>query len=307
MSSTALATVGTVDPLAVEATVIQGDLAKLRPDERVAYYRSVCDSLGLNPLTQPFEYLNLNGKLRLYARRDCTDQLRKIHNISVVIVARDRSEDMYVVTARASNPAGRTDESIGAVPLTGLKGENLANALMKAETKAKRRVTLAICGLAMLDESELEGVGAEPPRKPGSGAAAPGGITPHGAPDEDDNPIPETNEGNAFFLRVMARLQSLEEQTAKCVTYDDALLVRQVLGSKAKPSQLTGELSTAVQQRLISGAQHRDLGKVWQRIDRQLQKREKELGDALNSFNDAPDFADDAPEESEYSSGSALP
>jgi hypothetical protein len=29
---------------------------------------------------------------------------------------------------------------------------------MKAETKAKRRVTLAICGLSMLDESELDGV-----------------------------------------------------------------------------------------------------------------------------------------------------
>ncbi len=292
MSNTALATVGTVDPLAVEATVIQGDLAKLRPDERVAYYRSVCDSLGLNPLTQPFEYLNLNGKLRLYARRDCTDQLRKIHNISVVIIARDRSEDMYVVTARASNPSGRTDESIGAVPLTGLKGENLANALMKAETKAKRRVTLAICGLAMLDESELEGVGAEPPRKPGSGAAAPGGITPHGAPDEDDNPIPETNEGNAFFLRVMARLQSLEEQTAKCASYDDVLLVRTQLGSKATPSQLTRELSTAMQTKLISGQQHKDLGKVWQRIDRQLEKKAREFGDAANAFTDPGDVDD---------------
>ena len=32
----------------------------------------------------------------------------------------------------------------------------LANAIMKAETKAKRRVTLSICGLGMLDETELE-------------------------------------------------------------------------------------------------------------------------------------------------------
>ena len=37
-----------------------------------------------------------------------------------------------------------------------MNGEALANAYMKAETKAKRRVTLSICGLGMLDETEVE-------------------------------------------------------------------------------------------------------------------------------------------------------
>ena len=36
-----------------------------------------------------------------------------------------------------------------------LKGDALANALMKCETKAKRRVTLSIAGLGWLDEIEL--------------------------------------------------------------------------------------------------------------------------------------------------------
>src|SRR5690606_14334225 len=41
--------------------------------------------------------------------------------------------------------------------------DELANALMKAETKAKRRATLSICGLGMMDESEIETVeGAQP-------------------------------------------------------------------------------------------------------------------------------------------------
>ena len=44
--------------------------------------------------------------------------------------------------------------SIGAVSIKGLQGENLANALMKAETKAKRRVTLSLAGLGWLDETE---------------------------------------------------------------------------------------------------------------------------------------------------------
>jgi hypothetical protein len=39
-----------------------------------------------------------------------------------------------------------------------LKGEELVNARLKAVTKAKRRVTLSICGLAFLDESEVETV-----------------------------------------------------------------------------------------------------------------------------------------------------
>src|SRR5260370_32382559 len=65
-------------------------------------------------------------------------------------------EDVYIVRARATMPDGRTDESLGAVSLAGLEGEALANALMKAETKAKRRVALSICGLGMLDETEVE-------------------------------------------------------------------------------------------------------------------------------------------------------
>jgi hypothetical protein len=44
----------------------------------------------------------------------------------------------------------------GAVSLVGLRGEALANAIMKAETKAKRRATLSICGLGFLDETEIE-------------------------------------------------------------------------------------------------------------------------------------------------------
>jgi len=154
--TTALATTSEAD--AIERVLISGDLEQLRPEQRIAYYRSVCESVGLNPLTQPFEYIKLNGKLRLYARKDCTDQLRKIHAISVAIVAREKVDEVYVVTARTSMPNGRQDESIGAVPLQGLKGENLANALMKAETKAKRRATLSICGLGMLDETEVDSV-----------------------------------------------------------------------------------------------------------------------------------------------------
>lgn len=152
-----------IDPKPLDATTIEqaligGDLAKLTPTERVNYYNAVCQSLNLNPLTKPFAYIALNGKLVLYALKDCTEQLRSTRLVSVKIVARELADDCYVVTAQAALPSGRQDESIGAVSINGLKGEARANAMMKAETKAKRRVTLSICGLGMLDETEVESV-----------------------------------------------------------------------------------------------------------------------------------------------------
>jgi hypothetical protein len=83
-------------------------------------------------------------------------QLRRLHGISITITSRERLGELYVVTARARDKTGREDESIGAVAVGSLKGDALANALMKAETKAKRRVTLSLAGLGWLDETELE-------------------------------------------------------------------------------------------------------------------------------------------------------
>jgi hypothetical protein len=160
--STAVTTINQDGAAKLENALIRGDLADLKPEERVMYYNQVCKSLGLNPLTKPFAYLHLNGKTILYALKDCTEQLRTIHGISLTIPARESIEGVYVVTARATKPDGRMDESTGAVTVEGLKGEQKANALMKAETKAKRRVTLSICGLGMLDESEIESIPQQP-------------------------------------------------------------------------------------------------------------------------------------------------
>jgi hypothetical protein len=147
-----------LDDAALEKVIVQGRLEHLTPKERLLYYKTLCESLGLNPLTRPFEYITLSGRLTLYARRDATDQLRRLHQVSITIVSRERLDDIYVVTARATLPDGRCDESTGAVSIAGLQGEQLANAIMKAETKAKRRVTLSIVGLGILDESELDTV-----------------------------------------------------------------------------------------------------------------------------------------------------
>lgn len=140
----------------IESVLLKGDLSKLNDEQRLSYYQKVCASVGLNPLTRPFEYITLNGRLILYATKSCTDQLRQVHKISIEIASREKVGEVYVVTARAKDPVGRVDESTGAVALGKAFGDSLANLYMKAETKAKRRVTLSICGLAVLDETEVE-------------------------------------------------------------------------------------------------------------------------------------------------------
>lgn len=123
----------TIEFSAIERVVMQGDLSKLDPQQRVLYYKKVCESAGLNPFTRPFDYIMLNGKLTLYAKKDATEQLRKINGISIIRLESQVVDDLYIVKATASTKDGRTDEATGAVTIGNLRGDAKANAIMKAE------------------------------------------------------------------------------------------------------------------------------------------------------------------------------
>ena len=160
----------------IETVMMKGDLAKLTPEERTKYVLAVCQSTRLNPMTRPFEYVMLDGRLVLYARKDAAEQLRKINKVSIRILSRELVDDVYTVHVHATDLDGREDEDIGSLvmvypakyknregnyvphPMAGkpLRGTERANAQMKAVTKAKRRVTLSISGLGLPDESEVE-------------------------------------------------------------------------------------------------------------------------------------------------------
>lgn len=154
--SNQLATADQFDNNIIASVVINGDLSRLTPDQKVQYYQQFCERLGLDPLSQPFKLLRLNGKEILYCDRSGAQQLNKIHRVSHEIRARETVSGCYVVTAQASTPDGRHTESIGAVTIDNLRGDALCNAMMKAETKAKRRATLDLLGLGILDESETD-------------------------------------------------------------------------------------------------------------------------------------------------------
>lgn len=136
--------------------VLNGDISKMNDAQKVQYYDQLCKSLNLNPATQPFQIIKFQGKEKLYATKDCTEQLRKLNGVSVVDMDTKIEKDIIITKVKVQDKSGRIDISTGAVNIKGLTGDALANATMKSETKAKRRATLSICGLGMLDEAELD-------------------------------------------------------------------------------------------------------------------------------------------------------
>jgi len=146
------------DPSMLADLVLKGDLRTFTPEQKAKYYTNLCQSMGLNPLTKPFDLIVLNGKEVLYANRACAEQLRKINGVSIVDMTHTMNGDVYTVSVKAQDKTGRYDMASGSVNVKGAGGEVLANLTMKAETKAKRRVTLSICGLGMLDETEVQSI-----------------------------------------------------------------------------------------------------------------------------------------------------
>jgi len=211
----------------IQQVLIQGDLSRLTQTQQLEYYKTVCQTLKLNPFTKPFAFIKLNGQLRLYALKDCTEQLRKLHNVSLEIKSSEIIKDVYQVSVKCSM-GDRTDGATGAVFVGNLKGEALANAFMKAETKAKRRATLSICGLGMLDEAEVDST---PLQKPVM--AGPALVDTHLSPNSSDrSSIPPkqdhpTHSGYSLTQKQLKRLFAISKQNGWS---NDA--VAQILQSK---------------------------------------------------------------------------
>jgi len=142
----------TIDPAALSLAA-RGDLSGLSPAEKARHYVATCERLGLNPHTAPFQYLRLNGKEVLYATRGATDQLAALHGLTRTLVDGPKVIDLagtklvYCV-CKVTHPNGRFETATATVPLV-----DPVNALMRVETRAKRRATLSILGLAPLDET----------------------------------------------------------------------------------------------------------------------------------------------------------
>lgn len=197
----------------VDSLVLRGDWSGLGPAERARAYMAVCRQHGLNPLSQPFAFLRLNGKEVLYATRGATDQLAAIHKVNREIIDGPKVIDIagskvaYCV-AKASLPNGRTETATATLPVV-----DPVNLYMKLETKAKRRVTLSILGLGLLDETELDTI-PQGAKEPGGGVdltraddprasdPEPEVVEPSMASETMPGPLPVPPALGAFYARL---------------------------------------------------------------------------------------------------------
>jgi hypothetical protein len=140
----------------VSSLVLNGDMGRFTPAQKVDYYNYRCQQAGLDPAAKPFDLLKLNGKEILYANAGATQQLTNNRKLSHQITDRELVDGIYCVFCRVTGKDGRSTENMGAVPVESLKGEAKANAMLKATTKAIRRSVLAHCGLGLMDETEVE-------------------------------------------------------------------------------------------------------------------------------------------------------
>ena len=148
------------DFAAIEAALIHHDLSKLSPPERLEYYRRVCESVGLNPLTRPFIYVQVQQRLVLYPTADAASQFSNIYGLTTEVLSRSMEDQLCVVEVRVTKPNGQSAMASGVVSLMTVEYEKTkvktrdmtpaekANAMMKAETKARRRAILSLVGLS---------------------------------------------------------------------------------------------------------------------------------------------------------------
>jgi hypothetical protein len=135
----------------VVALVTKGDLSKLSNEELVRVYIARCDALGLDVRATPFELINFKGKTQLYPKKEAAEQLRRINGISTKIVEEVITEQGILrVRIEGRDKLGREDEEVAALFVKGMSGQDLADAMMKVITKAKRRLTLSMCGLGQM-------------------------------------------------------------------------------------------------------------------------------------------------------------
>jgi hypothetical protein len=143
-----------------------GDLYQLSNAQRVAHYINLCRSIGVSPLSRPYQWIefkegeNSPAVLTLYFKPTAAAQALRNNHISVHFPRREIVGELFVVEAHGTAPDGREGVGTKYVPLVGkygrLQGRHLANAYMSAETGALRRLAINM-GVASGPDPDGEG------------------------------------------------------------------------------------------------------------------------------------------------------
>lgn len=164
------APVPTVESL-TEKLLEKKDFSGLTPPERAVLLLELCRKHALDPLSKPFGFLTVDGRVLLYAFKAASDGISKARGLTVLSKeTQDLGGGAMIYTVwvadqdylKSGGTSGRKRCDVGVVP-AGLQGTALANAHKKAMTQALRRAILGLEAPGFLDESETEDIpGARP-------------------------------------------------------------------------------------------------------------------------------------------------
>jgi hypothetical protein len=116
-------------------------------------------------------------------------------------------------------------------------------------------------------------------------------LSPHRGPADDDcGPDDEDKAKHLFSV-----LEMVKVDVATCDSYDKALALRALLGTRAKQSALTREIQSSSERGDIGPDTKAALGKLWMHCDRQVAKLEKQLAPGPEAvMNGDPDDGTEA-------------
>jgi hypothetical protein len=147
------------DPTVIDQ-LIRGDVSGVPREALLRYIFTFCERVGISPLAVPFSLMKTQRGMQLVANRNFYDAVAGKYSVSRECVGEGLFEGtkLYFTRYRATTPDGRVTEDMALVDTAGLNGNDLANAIMKAHTKGRNRVTRAHLGFPFPDETEAETV-----------------------------------------------------------------------------------------------------------------------------------------------------
>jgi len=135
-------------------------LDNLTDEQLQTHYLQACEYFKIPPEANVLMYAWLDGEMGrhrvLYARKGATDIFRERLGIDTTELNKDDGPGYVSFTAVGKNKNGRVERAVGAVGTEGLRGQALAAAVMTAQTRALRRMTLQFVGGGLLDETEVQ-------------------------------------------------------------------------------------------------------------------------------------------------------
>jgi hypothetical protein len=257
--------------------------------------------LGLGPMQALRSIHIIEGKPTMAAELMAALALSRLPG-SLLRIASTTNEECAVEAARVGQQSTTFRFSISDARAANLLGKDnwkkYPAAMLRARcVAAAARAVFPDAVLGLYDPDELGAVTSErgdvltvdahieEPRQLGA-------INPHDQEGDSADGDPE------IYEKLRGELASVDISVEVCDTYQKALTLRAVVGYKGGDKQTDWQQRYRYAYDSLNGAQRKEIGRLWNRCDRQLAKLEEKLKPGVEaSFVDPPDDAEDFPRE----------